>query len=89
MLLSKRKIFSWAPPASDRELASAVNVLVVSQVESTKAGLGEVSQEDVPSLAKIGLPHLVTPLEVRGGEFLIRLRVSNRNHIVSANFRSY
>ena len=39
-------------------------------------------------LAKVGLPHLVAPLEVRGGEFLIRLRVSNRNHIVSTNFRS-
>jgi hypothetical protein len=74
--------------SSDGEFASAVNVLVVRQVESTEAGLGEVPQEDVPSLAKVGLPHLVAPLEVRGGKFLIRLRVSNRNHVVSANFRS-
>ena len=66
-----------------------MNVLVVRQIESAEASLGEVSQEDVPSLAKVGLPHLVAPLEVRGGEFLIRLRMSNRNHIVSANFRSY
>ncbi len=71
-----------------REFASALNVLVVRQVKSAEAGLGEVSQEDIPSLAKVGLPHFVAPLEVRGGEFLIRLRVTNRDHIVNANFRS-
>ena len=41
---------------SDGEFASAVNVLVVRQIESAEASLGEVSQEDVPSLAKVGLP---------------------------------
>jgi len=53
--------------SSDGEFASAVNVFVVRQVESAEASLGEVSQEDVPSFAKVGLPHLVASLEVRGG----------------------
>ncbi len=53
--------------SSDGEFASAVNVLVVRQVESAEARFGEISQEDVPSFAKVGLPHLVAPLEVRGG----------------------
>ena len=53
--------------SSDGEFASAVNVLVVRQVESAEACFGEISQEDVPSFAKVGLPHLVAPLEVRGG----------------------
>jgi hypothetical protein len=35
------------------------------------ASLGEICQEDIPSLAKVGLPHLVAGLEIRGGEFLI------------------
>ena len=46
---------------SDGEFASAVNVLVVRQIESAEASLGEVSQEDVPSLAKVGLPILLHP----------------------------
>ena len=53
--------------SSDGEFASAVNVLVVRQVESAEACFGEISQEDVPSFAKVGLPHLVAPLEVCGG----------------------
>ena len=57
--------------SSDGEFASAVNVCVVRQVESAEASLGEVSQEDVPSFAKVSLPHFVAGLEVRGGEFLI------------------
>jgi hypothetical protein len=48
--------------SSDREFASALNVLVVRQVKRPEAGLGEVSQEDVPSLAKVGLPHFVASL---------------------------
>ncbi len=70
-----------------RRTASAVNVCVVCQIESAEASLGEISQEDVPPLAKVGLPHLVACLEIRGREFLIRLGVSNRNHIICANFR--
>ena len=47
---------------SNGEFASAVNVLVVRQIESAEASLGEVSQEDIPSLAKVGLPHFVASL---------------------------
>ena len=46
---------------------SAVNVLVVRQVGSAEACFGEISPEDVPSFAKVGFPHLVASLEVRGG----------------------
>jgi hypothetical protein len=66
---------------SDGEFAPALNVLVVRQIKSTEAGLGEVSQEDIPPLAKLGLPHLVAGLQVRGGEKLVRLRVSDCNHV--------
>ena len=48
--------------SSDGEFAPAVNIGVVCQVESAEASLGEVSQEDVPSLAKVGLPHFVASL---------------------------
>ena len=51
--------------SSDGEFASAVNVLVVRQVESAEARFGEISQEDVLSFAKVGFPHLVASLEVR------------------------
>jgi hypothetical protein len=54
--------------SSDREFALALNVFVVRQVESTEASLGEVSQEDIPPFAKVGLPHFVAGLEVRGRE---------------------
>jgi hypothetical protein len=74
--------------SSDGEFASALNVLVVCQVKSTEAGLGEISQEDIPSLAKIGLPHLVAGLQVSGGEKLVRLRVYDCNHVCCANFWS-
>ena len=50
---------------------SAVNVLVVRQVGSAKACFGEISPEEVPSFAKVGFPHLVASLEVRGG---VRIR---------------
>jgi hypothetical protein len=52
--------------SSDREFASVLNVLVVRQIKSPEAGLGEVCQEDIPSLAKVGLPHFVASLEIRG-----------------------
>jgi hypothetical protein len=74
--------------SSDREFASVLNVLVVRQIKSSEAGLGEVRKEDIPPLAKVGLPHLVAALEIRGREFLIGLRVTNRNHIVDSNLRS-
>ena len=48
-----------------------MNVLVVRQVESAEACFGEISPEDVPSFAKVGFPHLVASLEVRGG---VRIR---------------
>ena len=70
--------------SSDGEFASAVNVLVVRQVESAEASLGEVRQEDVPSLAKVGLPHLVAGLQVRRGEKLVQLGVSNCDHVCEA-----
>jgi hypothetical protein len=74
--------------SSDGEFAPALNVLVVCQVKGTKAGLGVVSQEDIHSFAKVGLPHLVAGLKVSGGEKLVRLRVSNCNHVRRADLRS-
>ena len=72
---------------SDGEFASAVNVLVVRQVESAEACFGEISQEDIPSFAKVGLPHLVAVLEVSGGEKLVGLRVSDCNHVGCSDLR--
>ena len=48
-----------------------MDVCIVCQVESSEARLGEVRQEDIPPLAKVGLPHLVAGLEIGGGKFLI------------------
>ncbi len=73
---------------SDGEFASALNVLVVRQVEGTEASLGEVSQEDIPPFAKVGLPHFVAGLEVRRREQLVRLRVSDCNLVGRADFWS-
>ncbi len=50
---------------SNGEFAPALDVLGVRKVEGTKAGLGEVLEEDIPPLAKVGLPHLVARLQVR------------------------
>jgi hypothetical protein len=72
---------------SDREFALALDVLGIHEVEGTEARFIEVRQEDVPSLAKVGLAHLVAGFQVRGGEKLVRLRVSNCNHVCGANFR--
>ncbi len=74
--------------SSNRELAPSMNVFVGRQVEGTKAGLGEVREEDIPSLAKVGLPHFVAGLEVRGEEKLLRLLVTNCNHVCGADFWS-
>ena len=51
--------------SSDGEFASAMDVCVVCQVESSEARFGEICQEDIPPLAKVGLPHFVTALEIR------------------------
>ncbi len=75
--------------SSDGEFASALNVLVVRQVEGTEASLGEVHQEDIPPFAKVGFPHFVAGLEVRGREQLVRLRVSDCNHVGRTDFWSY
>jgi hypothetical protein len=44
-----------------------MNIVVVSQVESAEASLGEICQEDIPPFAKISFPHFVACLEIRGG----------------------
>jgi hypothetical protein len=53
------------------ELAWALDVLGVGEVESTKAGLGEVREEDIPPLAKVSLPHFVARLQVHRREELV------------------
>jgi hypothetical protein len=50
--------------SSDGEFAPAMNVFVVRHIKGTEAGLDEVSQVDIPPLAKVGLPHLVAGLQV-------------------------
>ncbi len=67
--------------SSDREFASSVDVCVVRQVESSEARLGEVCQEDIPSFAKVGFPHLVAGLEI--GEF------SELDFVASTSFTIY
>ena len=57
--------------SSDGEFASALNVGVVCQVESSEARFGEIRQEDIPSFAKVSFPHFVAGLKIRGREFLI------------------
>jgi hypothetical protein len=71
--------------SSDGELAPALDVLGVREVEGAEARLGEVREEDVPSLAKVGLPNLVAGLQVRGREELVGLRVSDCDHFCGAN----
>ncbi len=45
--------------SSDGEFASALDVVGVREAEGAKKHLGEVRQEDIPPLPKVGLPHLV------------------------------
>jgi len=67
---------------ADGELAAVLDVLGICKVQGSKAGLGQVCQEDIPPFAKVGLPHLVAGLEVRGRDELVRLRVTNSDHVV-------
>jgi hypothetical protein len=72
----------------DSELASGLNVGVVGEVECPEAGLSQVREEDIPPLAKVGVPQFVAVLQVGGGEELVRFRVAHRDHVVRSNFRS-
>ncbi len=49
---------------ADGELAVVLDIHGISEVQGSKAGLGQVCQEDIPPFAKISLPHLVARLEV-------------------------
>ncbi len=64
----------------DGELAQVLNVFGGAEV-----GLGQVHKEDIPSFAKIGLPHLVACLEVPGGDELVRFGVPDSDHVVRAH----
>ncbi len=44
---------------ADGELAPALDVLGVNEVEGAKAGLGGILEEDIPPLAKVSLPILL------------------------------
>jgi hypothetical protein len=70
---------------SDGEFAPSLNVLGVREVESTKAGLGVVPEEDIPPLAKVSLPHFVARLQIRRREELEGMRVTDCNHVCGAN----
>ncbi len=72
---------------ADVELAAVQDVLGICEIQGPEAGLGQVCQEDIPSFAKIGLPHLVASLEVRGRDELLRLGVTNCDHVVISNLR--
>ncbi len=71
---------------ADGELAPALDVLGVSEVEGAKAGLGEIHEEDIPPLAKVSLPHFVARLQIRGRDKLVGLRVTDCDHVSGAFF---
>jgi len=50
-------------PANGK-LAAVLDVFGICEVQGSEAGLGQVCQEDIPPLAKLGLPHLVARLKV-------------------------
>ncbi len=72
---------------ADGELGAVLNVLGICKVQGSEARLGQVCQEDIPSFAKVSFPHFVASLKFRGGDNLVGLRVSDRDHVVGTDFR--